>query len=339
MRWDKEERSLENRGYIVRGILGRGAFSKVYSVEERGTERRAACKISENTKLLKREEEILKKLKHPLFPGYYTSWQEGEVGFLLMEEVSGENLAELIRQGGKLSVYQIAELGLELAEGLLYLHESRPAVLFRDVKPENIMLRKDGSVKLLDFGCACKQDTDDRTRAGTPGFSAPEQFMEGGKQTCLCDVYGLGRTLQELLWAGTCQGRTGQLLEGQGERRRRCEGQGERRRLCEGHGERRRLWERLCERRDIRQMEKLLAACVEKEPSARPADMRVVMEALFHLCTPALGGRRHGKRFGNRHGSGSSDWRGGWYGKQGSDLWQKGIICEKNIRKSDWKIS
>lgn len=308
---EKEMQSLEKKGYIVRRLLGQGAFSRVYCVEERETGRRAACKISENIKLIKREEEILKKLKHPLFPEYYESWREGEAGFLLMEEVLGENLADLIRRGGKWSVCQIAEMGMELAEGLLYLHESRPAIISRDVKPENIMLRQDGRVKLLDLGCACEPDEDGGTRAGTPGFSAPEQLIEGGEQTCLCDVYGLGRTLQELLWAGEHQDGTARPLAKQSDGRVLREGLSERR-------ERKRL-EKPSERRDRRRLEKFLESCVERDPSVRPADMRVVMAALFHLCAPALGAERHGKRDG--------------------DFWQKGIICEKNIWKSTWKTS
>lgn len=309
---EKEVQILEKRGYIMRRLLGQGAFSRVYRVEERDTGRRAACKISENARLIEREGKILKKLKHPLFPEYYESWQEGKTGVLLMEEIAGENMADFIRQGGKLSIYQIAEMGMELAEGLLYLHESRPAILFRDVKPENIILKADGRVKLLDFGCSCEPDTDGGTRAGTPGFSAPEQLMEGGEQTHLCDVYGLGRTLQELLWAGMRQRRTAQLSGGQGEGQRFQEKLWERR-------DERKLRESFWERRDRKRLEKLLEACVEKDPSARPADMRVVMAALFHICAPAFEGGRHGNRC--------------------SDFWQKGIICEKNIRKSSWKTS
>ena len=289
----KERQSLEGRGYIVRRLLGQGAFSRVYGVEEQGTGRRAACKISENLKLFKREERILKKLRHQLFPEYYGSWQEGDRGYLLMEEILGENLASLIKRGRRFSVYQVAETGMELAEGLLYLHESLPAILFRDVKPDNIMLRRDGRVKLLDFGCACEADTDIRERAGTPGFAAPEQLCRGGEQTGSCDVYGLGRTLQELLGAGAHDVRSGQG------------------RL---HG----LREGLREHMDRGRLEKLLTACVEMEPSARPADMRVMAEALFQICASASAGARQ---------------------RRGGHFWQKGIICEKNIRKSTRKTS
>lgn len=322
MEREKDRHSLENRGYIVQRLLGEGAFSRVYSVEERYTGRRAACKISENIRLLEREEEILKKLRHPLFPEFYESRQEGSTGFLLMEEVTGENLANLIKRGEKLSSAQVAEMGLELAEGLLYLHESRPAIVFRDVKPENIILREDGRVKLLDFGCACITDRDRGTRAGTPGFAAPEQLIEGGEQTHLCDVYGLGRTLQELLWAGTGQGCRTQFSEarknGREGRAQFSEGQGKERILRKRMRKMRELQKDVKERRDRKRLERILTACVEGEPSARPADMRVVMAALGRFCVPASGDRR---------------------GSRDSDFWRKGILCEKNIRKSSRKTS
>lgn len=282
-------KSLEKRSYIMKGLLGQGAFSEVYFVEEMRTGRQAACKISGNMAMLRREAEILDQLNHPLFPEIYEIWSEGNQGFLLMERVPGKNLAECLRQGGRFSARQIAELGMELAEGLLYLHERQTPILFRDVKPENIMLRADGRIKLLDFGCACALGQEAGSRAGTPGYGAPEQFEEGGEQTPLCDVYGLGKTLQALFGA----------LEP------RKEGQ--------SPGER--LWER----RDQKRLERLLAACVEETPSARPADMRVVMAALFPLCAGGTGGKS----------------RGSW----GGDFWQQGIVCEKNIWKSGWKTS
>lgn len=327
---EKEVQSLEKRGYIRGRLLGQGAFSRVYRVEERATGRRAACKISENLKLIEREAEILKKLRHPLFPEYYGSWREGKTGFLLIEEITGENMADIIRQGRKFSVYQVAEMGMELAEGLLYLHESRPAIIFRDVKPENIMLRGNGRVKLLDFGCSCEPAADGGTRAGSPGFAAPEQLMEGGGQTLLCDVYGFGRTLQELLWAGVCRGGTAQLSGGQGDQRFRKE-------IWRCRNERKQR-EGFWEHRDRKRLEKLLAACVEREPSARPADMRVVLAALFHICPPAFEGG-HGKRHGGGNAYRNNNWIRVWHGRRCSDFWQKGITCEKNIRKSSWKSS
>lgn len=281
------KRYLEKRGYELGELLGRGAFSGVYRAKRRETGSCAACKISENTELLLREAELLAKLKHPLFPEVYECWQEGGVGFLLIEEISGKNLGEWIRLGRRFSACRIAEIGMELAEGLLYLHERPEPVLFRDIKPENIMLREDGRVKLLDFGCACISGSGGSSRAGTPGYGAPEQFEEGGRQTLLCDVYGLGRTLQAMAGTGLSQ------EEG--------------------------VKERLRERRDRRRLEDFLSVCVRKEPSARPADMRVVMTALCPLCAAAS----------------EKKGRGSW----GGDFWQEGVVCRKNIWKSSYKTT
>lgn len=288
-RWNFEtvKGSLERRGYALGELLGRGAFSGVYRVKKEGTGSRAACKISENTALLFREAELLADLRHPLFPEVYERWKEGGLGFLLMEEISGKNLEEWMRLGRKFSTCQIAETGMELAEGLLYLHERQEPVLFRDVKPENIMLREDGRVKLLDFGCAWAPGSGGGSRAGTPGYGAPEQFEESGRQTLLCDVYGLGRTLRAMADAGQ------PLTKGLGERLRE-------------RGERRRL-------------EKILTVCMKEEPGSRPADMRVVMAALYPLCAGADGGRG----------------RGSW----GGDFWKEGVVCRKNIWKSTSKTT
>lgn len=281
------EKSLGKRGYALGELLGRGAFSGVYLVEKGRTGSRAACKISENTALLFREAELLADLRHPLFPEVYEHWQESGLGYLLMEEISGKNLGEWMRLGRKFSAGQIAETGMELAEGLLYLHERQEPVLFRDVKPENIMLREDGRIKLLDFGCAWEPGSGGGSRAGTPGYGAPEQFEESGRQTLLCDVYGLGRTLQAMADAGQ------PLTEG--------------------------LWERLRERGERRRLENVLVVCAKEEPSARPADMRVVMAALFPLCAGAAGRRS--------------------WGSWGGDFWKEGVVCRKNIWKSTYKTT
>lgn len=274
--------SLERRGYTVGTLIGQGAFSRVYRVTERATGRILACKVCESMELIRRESEILSGLKHPLFPKCYGCWQDGDMGFLIMELVPGENLERLIRRGMRFTVRQTAELGMQLAEGLLYLHERKKAILFRDVKPGNIVLREDGRIKLLDFGCVLVLGEAGGSRAGTPGYAAPEQMAESGKQSVACDVYGLGRTLQKLCQTGDGSGRS------------------------------------IAERRAGRQLKRILAACVEEEPSARPADMRVVLAALAPLSA-APGGRDRNEREG--------------------ETWRSGVVCEKNIWKSACKTT
>lgn len=258
---------LEKRGYRLGRLLGQGAFSEVYCVEKRRTGESYACKVSGNIRLLRREEEILGDISHPLFAKGCESWQESATGFLVLELVAGENLGEALRRGRTFSARRTAEVGMELAEGLLYLHERQQPILFRDIKPDNIMIRQDGRVKLLDFGCACIAGRDGNSKAGTPGFAAPEQLAESSVQTAACDVYGLGRTLWQLL----CTGKSGQEDLG--------------------------FRERLRENRDRKQLERFLAVCTKEKPSERPADMRAVMAALMPVCSPYSCGRRRREKF------------------------------------------
>ena len=191
--------------YRLRGLLGRGAFAEVYLVED-SAGRKYACKVSRRADLLEREARFQRAAAHPLFPAFYDYWRE-EKGYLLMEYVQGENLEEILRRRGPFSDRKAAEIGCRLAEGLKYLHEGREPLLFRDVKPANVMMTPEGDVKLVDFGCVCPLG-ENADMAGSPGFGAPEQFLPEGVQTVRADVYGLGRTLQEI--AG---GKSGGLLK------------------------------------------------------------------------------------------------------------------------------
>lgn len=266
---------LRKKGYLLGQQLGRGAFSEVYCVKEKRTGEVYACKISEHADLLQREGQLLGDIRYPQFPEMYESWREESVGFLVMELVEGENLGEVIRGGGTFSVKRTAEIGMELADGLLYLHDRPSPILFRDIKPDNIMIQPDGCVKLIDFGCACALGKESASKAGTPGFAAPEQLSESGGQTTACDVYGLGRTLLCMLGAG------------------------------EGD-------------RSGKQLLRVLEACTREEPKERPADMRAVITALLPLVSPNPGSRLLRGRGG---------------------LLPKGVVCEKNIRKSTYKNS
>lgn len=194
--WLKE--ILETRGYGTVRILGRGAFSTVFLTRSRTTGRLWACKASENGELLEREGELLARIRHPLFPRFHAAWAQSGVTFLFLEYVCGNNLEELLKRRGRFGSAQTARAGMELAEGLHYLHQMPRPMVFRDVKPANVMIRQDGRVRLLDLGCVCTLEEAGRTRAGTPGFAAPEQLNGTGRLTAACDVYGLGKTLESM---------------------------------------------------------------------------------------------------------------------------------------------
>lgn len=192
---------LGKKGYRCGRLLGKGAFSRVYYVEGRAGQI-CACKVSENARLLEREAQVMAVLEHPLFPKCYEFWREAGLGFLLGEYVPGCTVEEMLERRGRFTVEQTIRAGLALAEGLQYLHERPERFLFRDVKPSNIMIRQDGSVKLIDFGCVCSRNERISSRAGTPDYAAPEQLEGNGELTPSCDVYGLGKTLEAMLGEG-----------------------------------------------------------------------------------------------------------------------------------------
>lgn len=190
---------LRRKGYYCCELLGQGAFATVYTVEEQSTGRRYACKVSRKPELLKREAQISAKLYHTVFPVYADFWEEAEFGFFLREYVEGSSMEDALRVQGAFMVHQVVQIGIELAEGLHYLHCRPEPYLFRDVKPANIIICQDGRVKLIDLGCVCAIEEAADAYAGTPGFAAPEQFGGDGVLTPACDIYALGQTLKAAL--------------------------------------------------------------------------------------------------------------------------------------------
>ncbi len=147
--------------------------------------------------MLEREALFQGQVNHPLFPAYIGHGEQEGMEWILMEYVGGENMETLLRRQGCFSSRKTAEIGIKIAEGLSCLHERGRPILFRDIKPANIMLEESGRVRLMDFGCACYVG-EGKALAGTPEFGAPEQFTEGRIQGVACDVYGLGQTLKRL---------------------------------------------------------------------------------------------------------------------------------------------
>lgn len=186
-------------GYENPVLVGQGAFARVYRIRERHTRYFCACKVSEKQDMLRREGELLQQISHSLFPGYIQYREREHLSFLFMEYISGENLGVLLARRGWMTERQTVRITLRLAEGLCYLHERSTPILFRDVKPENIMIREDGEVKLLDLGSACPINTVMYAITGTHGYAAPEQWEEQGDVGFHSDVYGLGKVITCML--------------------------------------------------------------------------------------------------------------------------------------------
>lgn len=192
---------LNQWGYKTLEHLGKGAFAQVYLVKKNATGLLYACKVSDKKEMLQRESLILQQITYPLFPVFHDFKQSAQAAYLFMEYVPGANLKTLITKQGALSEKRTIEIAMELAKGLEYLHERKPPILYRDLKPDNIMVKEDGSVKLLDFGSAGQPDTVNHVITGTPGFAAPEQWEAGGNVSFYSDVYGLAKVMYYMLSA------------------------------------------------------------------------------------------------------------------------------------------
>jgi len=181
--------------------LGEGATAQVYLVEEMTTGKVYAMKRGENTKLLQWEAKILERLKGDGFPGL----KEYEGKCLVMEYIEGKNLQELLEESRKFSIKEILYLMEEMLRLLHTLHKHKPPMIYRDMKPSNILIGKSGKVYLIDFGAVYSGEIEgdggekQGGMAGTYGYAAPEQFWKGVVPDRQCDIYGAGKVLAYLL--------------------------------------------------------------------------------------------------------------------------------------------
>jgi serine/threonine protein kinase len=148
------------------------------------------------------EARILSRLNHPNLPAFTDFFTEGSRHFLVMEYVDGNTLENLLEQnGGPFSERRVLGWARQLCDVLEYLHSQQPPVIFRDMKPGNIMLTRSGRIKLIDFGIARlfrATSSQDTQLLGTPGFAPPEQY--GSAQTDVrSDIYSLAMTLFQLM--------------------------------------------------------------------------------------------------------------------------------------------
>lgn len=190
-------RTLLAHGLSVEGKIGEGSFSKVYLTRDaRG--RRIACKVSAggNAAKLREEASALQVcVRNPLFPKFYNYFEVEDMGFLLMEYVKGVTLREAASVG--LFEETCWKIIMQLVDGLVHLQDE-VGLLYRDWKPENVLLERSGRARMVDLGCACSVLSDETAIVGTSGFAAPEQ-MRGERISRSADVYGLGKLAAFLL--------------------------------------------------------------------------------------------------------------------------------------------
>jgi WD40 repeat protein/tRNA A-37 threonylcarbamoyl transferase component Bud32 len=201
--------------YIILGQAGRGGFGAVYkaadcqfgnrlvAIKEMSQRNLSTQELADATAAFKREALLLANLTHPNLPRIYEQFTDIGRTYLVMDFIDGETLeARLNRQNGQpLPVAQVLAIALQLCSVLDYLHTRQPPIIFRDLKPANIMLTPNGHVYLIDFGIARhfkpgqKKDT---TALGSSGYAAPEQYGKS-QTTARADIYSLGATLHQML--------------------------------------------------------------------------------------------------------------------------------------------
>jgi serine/threonine protein kinase len=147
--------------------------------------------------LLKQEAELLSRLDHPNLPRVVDFFERPDAGCLVMELVEGRTLEQQVKADGPLTPEALIPIARQLCDTLEYLHGRQPPIIFRDLKPGNIMVTPDRKVKLIDFGIArrfAQGKGTDTVALGTPGYAAPEQYgkTQSDPRT---DIYGLGATL------------------------------------------------------------------------------------------------------------------------------------------------
>ena len=191
--------------YTIQSLIGQGGMSKVYlAMHKRLGTRWAVKEVSKHQNArfdFLAEANILKQLQHPMLPRIVDIFEDDQSIYIVEDFVEGITLETLLAEKSKVDESQCLIWFKELCGVLEYLHSRERPIIYRDMKPSNIMLQPDGTLKLIDFGIAreYKEDSQaDTTYIGTKGYAAPEQF--GKAQTDeRTDIYSLGVTLYHLI--------------------------------------------------------------------------------------------------------------------------------------------
>ena len=205
--------SLLDGKYKILNKIGQGGMSVVYlAMNEKANKQWAIKEMrkekNKNYEIMKQslitETNLLKELKHPYLPSIADIIESDDTIIIVMDYVEGRPLSDILSEEGVIEEDKVADYAIQLCDVLDYLHSQNPPIIYRDLKPANIMLRPDGKITLIDFGTARKYNYDsvsDTTCLGTIGYAAPEQFAgETLRQTdARTDIYNLGATMYHLL--------------------------------------------------------------------------------------------------------------------------------------------
>lgn len=206
-----ETGSLVDGKYKILSEIGHGGMSVVYmAINEKANKTWAIKEVRKDGVLdfeavkqgLIVETDMLKKLKHPNLPSIIDVIENDETFLIVMDYIEGNSLSKALEEYGAQPQEYVIEWAKQLCDVLGYLHSREPAIIYRDMKPANIMLKPDGNLTLIDFGTAREfkeKNLADTTCLGTIGYAAPEQFGGMGQTDARTDIYCLGATLYHLV--------------------------------------------------------------------------------------------------------------------------------------------
>jgi eukaryotic-like serine/threonine-protein kinase len=200
--------------YSIQNVVGVGGMGAVYCARDLhfpNVVKRVAVKEMINTvrdpliretivKNFEREANILATLNHPSIPRIYDYFSQDDRSYLIIEFIDGKDLEAILTDSSDfLPEIQVVTWAIELCDVISFLHNNKPEpIIFRDIKPSNIMINQHGHVLLVDFGIAKTFQTGQKgTMIGTEGYSPPEQYK--GDATQRADIYALGATLHHIL--------------------------------------------------------------------------------------------------------------------------------------------
>lgn len=203
--------SLVDGKYKILNKVGQGGMSVVYlAMNEKANKQWAVKEVRKDgikdfevvKQGLVAETDILKRLSHPNLPSIIDVIDTDESFIIIMDYIQGNSLNKALDEFGAQPQENVIAWAKQLCDVLGYLHSRTPAIIYRDMKPANIMLKPDGNVTLIDFGTAREykeKNLADTTCLGTVGYAAPEQFGGMGQTDARTDIYCLGATLYHLV--------------------------------------------------------------------------------------------------------------------------------------------
>lgn len=196
--------------YEILKEIGRGGMSVVYLAMDKHLNKQWAVKeirkkgSGKNDEIvvnsLLAEANMMKRLDHPSLPRIVDIIDNGITIFVVMDYIEGESLDKILNEYGAQSEEMVITWAKQLCDALSYLHSQKPPIIYRDMKPANVMLKPEGNIKIIDFGIAREykeQNLADTTVLGTKGYAPPEQYS--GQTDPRSDIFALGMTMHHLL--------------------------------------------------------------------------------------------------------------------------------------------